>query len=145
MAIKASSLAPPFRAGGYNYSGVPPEPLVPSGYTRYLTNIATASQSEGSIFQGITVENDMPVHLPNTVTPTWSGGYIDGFLIAAPSTITYYIYTPSTGSYTDYTDILVPPVPPSGGSNQSQPLLSRVSSGITSPIISLVKWTINYH
>ena len=115
MANKAAGLVGPFRAGSQVYDPILPEPSVPLGYTRYLTNIATANTGEGSIFQGKAIENEMPVHLPNSVTPTGSGGYIDGFLIADPSTITYYIYTPSTGAYTEYTDTLT--VPPTGGSS----------------------------
>jgi hypothetical protein len=107
MANKAAGLVGPFRAGSQVYDPISPEPSVPVGYTRRLTNIATANMGEGSIFQGKTIENEMSVHLPDTVTPTGSGGYIDGFLIADAGVITYYIYTPSTGAYTEYTDTLI--------------------------------------
>lgn len=109
MGNKAASLTPPYRAGVAGYSAVLPPPSVPVGYTRYVTNIATASTAAGSIFAGKTVENEMIVDLPDSVTPTGSGGYIDGFLIADPGVVTYYIYTPSTGAYTEYTDTLVAP------------------------------------
>lgn len=110
MAIKAALLTSPYRAGDYDYSGVAPEPSVPVGYTRYLTNIATANTGAGSIFQGKTIENEMPVHLPNAVTPTGSGGYIDGFLIADPGTVDYYLYSPSTGNYEMVSVSLVAPM-----------------------------------
>lgn len=117
---------------------IPPEPSLPPGYTRYLTNITTASQSSGSIFQGITVENDMPVHLPNSVTPTGSGGYIDGFLIADPGVVEYYIYTPSNGDYDAYTVELI--APPSGVAEPRTVPRLRVSGGqiLTSMEVSLV-------
>ena len=138
MAIKAALLTSPYRAGDYDYSGATPEPSVPVGYTRFLTNIATASQSSGSIFQGITVENDMPVHLPNSVTPTGSGGYIDGFLIADPGVVEYYIYTPSNGDYDAYTVELI--APPSGVAEPRTVPRLRVSGGqiLTSMEVALV-------
>jgi hypothetical protein len=145
MAIKAALLTSPYRAGDYDYSGVPPEPSVPVGYTRYLTNIATANTSAGSIFQGKTIENEMPVHLPNTVTPTGSGGYIDGFLIADPSTITYYIYTPSTGDYDTHVDTLLPPATPSGIVSGNFAVKSDIVTAIISKVTSSIVSKITYN
>lgn len=110
MANKAAGLVGPFRAGSQVYDPISPEPSVPVGYTRRLTNIATANMGEGSIFQGKTIENEMSVHLPDTVTPTGSGGYIDGFLIADPGIVDYYLYSPSTGNYELVSVSLVAPM-----------------------------------
>ena len=145
MAIKAALLTSPYRAGDYDYSGVTPEPSVPVGYTRYLTNIATANTGAGSIFQGKTIENEMPVHLPNSVTPTGSGGYIDGFLIADPSTITYYIYTPSTGDYDTYVDTLLPPLTTSGTISASFAVKSGIVTAVISKITSNIVSKITYN
>jgi hypothetical protein len=145
MANKAADLVGPFRAGSQVYDPILPEPSVPVGYTRYLTNITTANMGEGSIFQGKTIENEMPVHLPDTVTPTGSGGYIDGFLIVDPSTITYYIYTPSTGEYDAYVDALLPPAVPSGTASGRFTVKSGIVTSIVSKIASNIVSKITYN
>lgn len=144
MAIKAATLIPPHEAGDYNYSGISPEPSVPVGYTRYLTNIATASADIGSIFRGKTIENEMPVHLPNTVTPTGSGGYIDGFLIAEPSTVAYYIYTPSNGDYATYSDVLIAPATPIE-IKEDFSVISTITSNVITSVVSKITSKITYN
>lgn len=144
MAIKAATLIPPYEAGDPDYSGITPEPSVPVGYTRYLTNIATASVDIGSIFRGKTIENEMPVHLPNTVTPTGSGGYIDGFLIADPSTVTYYIYKPSNGDYATYSDVLIATATPIE-IKEDFSVISTITSNVITSAVSKITSKITYN
>lgn len=102
MGIKAAT---GFTAGVPDYVAGGP-PAVPSGYTRYITNIATADTTTNESFLfGIAVEDGMSIDIPSYFEVLLVGGFATGFVVipqgapTLPLSASFYYFYPSNSDY----------------------------------------------